>query len=60
MPQESLIQQTVIRVPDLELLYTYCEKTFNIFKNIDSKDPELVEKRASFNAIMSKIEAFGI
>jgi len=55
-----LIQQSIIRVKDLELLYTYCEKTYNIFKNIESKDSEVVEKRASFNTIMAKIEKFGI
>ena len=60
LPQESLIQQSIIRVKDLELLYTYCEKTYNIFKNIESKDQDLVEKRAPFNAIMSKLENFSI
>ena len=55
LPQESLIMQSVIRVKDLELLYTYCEKAFNKYKS-----SELVDKSDQFNKIMEKIAKFGI
>ena len=34
IPQESLIQQSVVRVIDIELLYTYCKKIYYIFKDV--------------------------
>lgn len=46
---------------DIELLYTYCKKTYYIFKDVPVKaeDP-LAQKRKSFNQVMERIEKLGI
>jgi hypothetical protein len=32
IPKGSLIEQAIIRIDDMELLYTYCKKTYNRLK----------------------------
>ena len=61
IPPESLIQQSIIRVKDIELLYTYCKKTYYIFKDVPVKsDDAFALKRKFFNTVMEKIEKLGI
>lgn len=64
IPQESLIQQSIVRVNDLELLYTYCKRSFDSFsKSNDASQPQdqdILARRSSFTAIMVRIDNLAI
>lgn len=64
IPQESLIQQSIVRVNDLELLYTYCKRSLDSFsKRNDASQPqdqEILARRSSFTAIMVRIDNLAI
>lgn len=45
----------------MELLYTYCKKTYYIFKDVPEKENDaFAMKRKSFNQVMEKIEKLNI
>jgi hypothetical protein len=57
LPQESLIESSLIRVNDMELLYHYANQSYLQHKH--DKD-EAATKRQKFNEVMSRMDELNI